>query len=311
MTTNSETSSHDKSENKSEKKEQVISKSEEKTCKYCNLVLSGGSVKGIAHVGALNVLVEKGLIDLKKLESVAGTSAGSMLGLLIVLGFTTDEVRDFLYELDISSMFNPDLSLVLKKCGIETGQTVCRMFEDILYERTRVKHINFRQLFEITGIHFIVVGSCLTTKEAVYYDHLNTPNFKVSMAIRISIGIPGFFTPVAIGSNRYIDGGVINDYPMNLFVDRLDKTVGILINNEFSTEYSCPEEYFMAIISLFFYRYYNKSAEQWADNTVCIKHTMDNINMLSFDIDYDSKVKLYEAGENAALDFINKKQLAD
>ena len=152
---------------------------------YKNLVLSGGSVKGIAHIGALKKLVDEKLIVLNKLKAVAATSVGSLFALLIVLGFSIEEIWNFILYLDMKKMVNPDFFLFLKKCGFDNGQIIYNLFEEILTKKTNIKHINFRQLHELTKIHLTVVGSCLTTKEPVYYDHINTPNFKVSITALI------------------------------------------------------------------------------------------------------------------------------
>ena len=272
---------------------------------YFNLALSGGSVKGISHVGALKVLEERGLIDLKQLKSIAGTSAGSLLGMLIVLGFSLDDIWQFLYELDITKLMDPNPLLFLQRCGVESGQILHNFFEKILTQSTNIKHINFRQLYELTGIHYTVVGSCLTTKEAVYYDYLNTPNFKVSMAVRISISMPGFFTPVSIGDRKYIDGAILDDYPMGLFADRLDETVGIMITNEFNTEYQYPEEYFRAVLNLFMYKHFYKAAEKWSSNTIFVAKSAPGVNLFSFDIDQVTKKQLYQNGFDAAIEFCN------
>ncbi|CAH6420316.1 Patatin phospholipase [uncultured virus] len=273
---------------------------------YFNLALSGGSVKGISHVGALKVLEERGLLDLKQLKSIAGTSAGSLLGMLIVLGFSLDEIWQFLYELDITRLMDPNPLLFLQRCGVESGQILHNFFEKILTQSTNIKHINFRQLYELTSIHYTVVGSCLTTKEAVYYDHINTPNFKVSMAVRISISMPGFFTPVSIGDRKYIDGAILDDYPMGLFADRLDETIGIMITNEFNTEYQYPEEYFRAVLNLFLYKHFFKAAEKWSANTIFVTKSAPGVNLFSFDIDQSTKKKLYQNGLDAAIDFCEK-----
>lgn len=272
--------------------------------KYRNLVLSGGSIKSISQIGAVKKLVDEKLIDLAKLKALAGTSAGSLIGLLIVLQFNIDEIWNFIYFLNMGNMVKPDILLFLRKCGVETGQIIYNLIEEILTKKTGIKHINFRQLHEITNIHFTVVGSCLTTKQAIYYDHVNTPNFKVSMAIRISIGIPGFFIPITFDNNKYIDGGVLNNYPMNLFEDRLDETIGILICDEFNTDYKYPEQYFMAVMNLFMYNYYEKTAKQYASNTIYINKSFDGVSMLSFNIDNNTKMDLYNCGIEAVEEFI-------
>ena len=284
--------------------EPIVEKTEPK---YKNLVLSGGSVRGISQIGAVKRLINEKLIDLKKLKSVAGTSAGSLFGMLIVLGLTIDEIWNFVCDLNMKDMVKPDFFMVLKKCGVENGQIIYNFIEKTLTDHTGIKHINFRQLYEITKIHFIVVGSCLTTKEIVYCDHINTPNFKVSMAIRISISIPGFFTPVEIGNNKYIDGAVLNNYPMNLFANRLDETIGVMVCNEFDTDYKCVEEYFVAIINLFLHHYYQKNANQYSENTIFIKKKFENINVFNFDVDNKIKKDLYDCGIEASDEFIKRK----
>jgi len=271
---------------------------------YRNLVLSGGSIKAISQIGAIKKLIDAKILNLKKLNSVAGSSAGSLVGLLVILGFGIDEIWDFIYCLDMKKLVDPDFLMFVKKCGIETGRTIHNLFEEILTKRTGIKHINFKQLYEITKIRFIVVGSCLTTKEAIYYDYINTPTFKVSMAIRISISMPGIFTPITINNKTYVDGGLLDNYPMHLFKDEMNDTIGIFICNDYDTDYKYPEEYFVAIMNLFLYHYYNKHTIQYSNNTVRIKEIPSNVFVFNFDIDNETKIKLYNCGVLAAEEFI-------
>lgn len=278
---------------------------------YKNLVLSGGSIKGISHIGAIKKLIDEKLIDLKKIKSIAGASAGSIFGLLIALGFDIDEIWNFIYYLDVKNMVKPDFYSFLKKCGVESGCIIHNLIEEILTKKTGIKHINFRQLYELTKIHFIVVGSCLTTRKPIYYDYINTSNFKVSVAIRISIGIPGFFIPFTIGNNKYVDGGILDNYPMHLFNDRLHETIGILICNEYNTKYKYPEQYLMAIMNLFMYNYFEKTALQYKNNTIYVDKCINEIHMFSFDISNKNKIELFDNGVSAVEDFIRRKNSID
>ena len=272
--------------------------------KYKNLVLSGGSIRGISLVGAVKKLVDSDLIQLDKLKAVAGTSAGAMLSLLIVLGFSIDEIWNFIYFIDMKKTVNPNILLFLEKCGMETGEIIHNLFEEILAKKTGINNINFQQLHQITNIHLTMVGSCLTTKEIIYYDHINTPNFKVSMALRISIGIPGFFTPIVIGNKKYIDGGVLNNYPMNLFEHCLDETIGILISNEYYTDYTYPEEYFMAVLNLLLHNYFIVSYIKYKNNTIYVTKTPKNISPFNFNVDNHIKICLFNFGIQATEEYI-------
>jgi NTE family protein len=272
--------------------------------KYHNLVLSGGSTRGIAHIGAVKKLVEANLIDLTKLKALACTSAGAFMGVLIVLGFTIDEIWSFIKLIDFRKLVSPNILLFLTQCGIETGQTLHNVIEDILNKKTGIANITFAQLYEITKITFTVVGSCLNTKEAIYYNHLNTPDFKVSLAIRISTSMPGFFIPVKIDGKTYIDGAVIDNYPIDLFHEELDKTIGILICTDYSTDYSYPEEFISSMMNLVLYLCYKRDYVKYKENTVYINKTVVNMSAFDFDIDMEKKQKIYESGIQAVEEFI-------
>ena len=68
-----------------------------------SLVLEGGGIKGIAHVGALQALKEKGLYD--TIKHVAGTSAGSQVATLYASGFSQSEIREIVEKYSLQKVF--------------------------------------------------------------------------------------------------------------------------------------------------------------------------------------------------------------
>ncbi|MEM0354139.1 MAG: patatin-like phospholipase family protein [Thermoplasmata archaeon] len=273
--------------------------------KYKNLVLSGGSAKGIAHIGAIRKLVDEKLVNLENLESIAGVSVGALIALLISLRFSIEEIWNFILSIDLKKIVNPDIFMLIQKCGVDTGQIIYNLCEEILTKRTGIAHITFKQLYDLTKIHIIMVGSCLTTKDVVYFDHCNTPNFRVSVAARISISMPGYFTPVVVGEKKYIDGAILNNYPMNLFKNRIEETVGIIINSDYNTNYQYPEEYFIAVINLFLHNYYKRIRRKYKNNTIFVNN-VKNISIFDFDLDMETKKRLYQCGMEAAEEFVKK-----
>jgi NTE family protein len=281
----------------------------EKNPKYVNIVLSGGSTKGIAHIGALKKLIDSNLLDLKKIRGLASTSAGSLLGILVVLGFDIDAIWSFIKNIDFNKLISPNPILFIENCGcgMDTGEKIESIIKDILYRVTGDANISFKNLYEITHISYTVVGSCLTTKEAVYFNHINYPDFPVYLGVRISMGIPGLFTPIILpeNNNKYIDGVMTDNYPIELFHDELDKTIGILICNDYNTDYKYPEEYFQAIMNLFFYMAYKKDHDKYKENTIYIKKNVSDVSIFNFNVDISKKIILYESGMAAAEEFIN------
>lgn len=274
--------------------------------KYKYLAYSGGSVKGIAHIGATKRLVEANLIDFKKLKAVAGASAGALFSVLIVAGFSIDEIWDFMYNsLDLSKMVNIDPFLFLTQCGIESGQKIYDLYSQILEVKTGIKKTNFQQLYEVSKIHLIIVGTSLTAKKAIYYDHINTPTFEVALALRISISMPGFFTPIVIDGEKYIDGAILDHFPLHLFKDHLDEAIGFNIMGDYDTTYQYPEQFFVAIMNLFMYRYFDNVTDRFPDNTISIKG-FETIGSFDFNLTNSIKKTLYQHGYNTADEFLKK-----
>lgn len=270
---------------------------------YHNLVLSSGGFKGIAQLGAVKRLAESGLININKLKGVAGSSAGAMLGMMIIAGMTPDEIWKLFYNIDVSEYLDLDPLLILERGGASTGQKIYNLLEQILKEKTGIKHITFEQFYQKTGVHFIVVGSSVKTKSAVYYDHIATPNLKVSLAIRISIGVPVVFTPIEINGEYQVDGAVCDSYPIQLFKDDIDRTVGILCYETFNTDFSTVPQYLFALAMLSLHQHFSKAQELYPDHTITINDD-GSTSVITGQIADETKEELYLAGINAADEFI-------
>lgn len=271
-----------------------------------NLVLSGGGIRGVSFVGALAALEDKNAIHLAALKTVTGTSAGAMLGTLIALGFTISEIWSFVYHSDFSKLIQPSFMLLSDHCGMETGEQVFLMFEKILFSRTKVENIDFQQLFELTQIHLTLVGTCVNTKQAVYFDHVQTPTFKVAMALRISMGIPFIFTPITIHHLKYVDGGLTDNYPIQRFEHDLDKTLGLLICSDCKTDFTYPEQYICILIALMIERYFCVPDKKYHEHTIFI-HPDESVNSCTFTFNLTDAEKQasYRSGYESAIKYID------
>lgn len=283
---------------------------------YTNLVLSGGSTRGISQLGALKQLIRHNLIDFNRLKCVVGVSVGSLIACLIALKFSIDQIWDSIMKKDLVRLLNVDFNLLVTHYGVETGKNIYKIMEGILTKTTKIHRITFKQLYEFTGVHLIVVGSCLTTKGPVYFDHINYPNFVVSVALRISISIPGLFVPVVIDGKKYIDGGITDNYPMHLFDKDLDSnsnsnsnvndTIGIVVSNECETNFDCLEQYVMAIMNLFLHNFYYNLDSKYTKSTINIKKVLKQVNTFNFSVDDITKKELFKIGEESTLEFIKE-----
>jgi len=193
------------------------------------LVLSGGSIKGLAQAGALYSLEKHKILD--NIDTFSCTSVGSIIGLMIITGFKPLEILHFFIALDAKKTTNPSPLNFLTQFGLDNGDRIMVVFKHILEGRKYNSNITFREFYEKTKKKFIVTGTCVNTKKVEYFSHENTPNIRIIDAIRASISIPMVFTPKKIGNLLYIDGGFIDNYPIKLFDDCLDQVIGIMVSD--------------------------------------------------------------------------------
>ena len=211
---------------------------------FHNLVFEGGGVKGIAYVGALEVLDQKGI--LKDIKRVAGTSAGAMVAVMVALRYTAEEMRQVLESLnfkdfkDSSKGILRDTIRLLKNYGWYKGDFFRNLMAKLIEKKTGNGEITFEQLEE-TGKYrkLYLVGADLTTGLSKIFSASNqeTKTVKVADAARISMSIPLFFAAVRGGQDNkhvFVDGGLLDNYTVKTF-DRQNYLADI--NNARRTEY--------------------------------------------------------------------------
>lgn len=200
---------------------------------FRNLVFEGGGVKGIAYVGAMEVLGRRRI--LRDIVRVGGTSAGAINATLFALGYTNPQMRKLLQELDFNNFLDADWGLVrdsqrlLKKYGWYKGD----FFRDWMGERVAHKlgdaDMTFADLHAAGRPDLYVYGTNLSTGFGEVFSVEHTPQLSIATAVRISMSIPLFFAAVRAGriapdgaaaDDIYVDGGLLDNYPVKLF-DRL------------------------------------------------------------------------------------------
>jgi NTE family protein len=201
---------------------------------FRNLVFEGGGVKGIAYIGAMQVLEKKGI--LKNITRVGGASAGAINALLFGLGYSIEETRKILWKLDFrnfedGSFWPVNVLRVFNRYGWYKGDFFRKWIGDLIAEKTGSRHTTFADISEL-GIEngfrrVFMVGTNLSTRFAEIYSAEQTPTMRLADAVRISMSIPLFFKAVRDArKDILVDGGVLDNYPVKLF-DRVKYLAGI------------------------------------------------------------------------------------
>lgn len=194
--------------------------------KFQNLVFEGGGVKGIAYLGAIDVLNQKGIMD--RIERVGGTSAGAINAILIGLGFTQEETKDILWSLDFNQFMDDDWGVVrdterlIEQYGWYKGDFFRSWIGKLIREKTGNSETTFadiealKEKKKFKSLYFM--GTNLSTRFSEVFSAEHTPRVCIADAVRISMSIPLFFA--AKRSPRgdvYVDGGVLDNYPIKVF----------------------------------------------------------------------------------------------
>ena len=200
---------------------------------FKNLVFEGGGVKGIAYVGALEKLNERGI--LQNIERVAGTSAGAMVAVLVGLGYTAKDISDILWDINFQNFMDSswgyirDIDRLINDYGWYKGDFFRNLMGGYIKDKTGDSETTFRQLQAMRekgkpfkDIHLI--GTDLSTGYSKVFNADATPDVKIADAARISMSIPLFFAAVK-GVNGddhvYVDGGLLDNFAIKVF-DRLN-----------------------------------------------------------------------------------------
>lgn len=211
-----------------------------------DLVLEGGGVLGIGHVGAISVLAEAGYT----FPRVAGTSAGSIVGALLAAGMPPSRMSEIMTTLDYRRFVDrslldripvggPLLSL-LKDDGVFEGGYLREWLGNLLVDECGVETFGDLAVDDPDSslppehrYRLVVTATDVTRGELRYFpwDYeraygLNPDRQLVVDAVRASMSIPFFYEPTAVvgadgATSTLVDGGVLSNFPIDVF-DRTD-----------------------------------------------------------------------------------------
>lgn len=189
---------------------------------FRNLIFEGGGVKGIAYVGAMQTLKQAGILS--DIQRVGGTSAGAINATLFALGFSNAEQSKILKKLDFNNFMDDswgavrDTDRLINKFGWYKGDFFHEWVGKLIKKKLGTPNATFRDLKESQKKDLYVYGTNLSTRFGEVFSYEHTPTTRIADAVRISMSIPLFFAAVRNARNDvYVDGGVLNNYPVKLF----------------------------------------------------------------------------------------------
>lgn len=171
------------------------------------IVLSGGGARGFAHIGVLKALNEHGIFP----DEISAVSAGSIVGALYADGYTPDEIFNCLYEVHLLNI----LRIKKPSFGILNTDGLRKLLG---------KHLR-HQTIETLNTKLYISATNFTKAHSVYFD-----KGPLIDAIIASSAIPLILKPVIIDGDMYVDGGLMNNLPVEPLLMRCQKIIGVNVN---------------------------------------------------------------------------------
>jgi len=171
------------------------------------LALSGGGVRGFAHIGALRALEDVGI----KPDIIAGVSAGSVVAAFYAAGMTADEIFDIMGKVEMNKFLQVDIS--------KSGFLKLDKFRRFIAKNLPVENIEDLQL------PTIIAATDIEQQHEMPFTSGN-----IAERIVASCSIPLVFKPVKIDNSYYVDGGVLHNLPSFYLRPICKKVIGINVS---------------------------------------------------------------------------------
>ncbi|MCA0131474.1 patatin-like phospholipase family protein [Winogradskyella alexanderae] len=269
------------------------------------LVLSGGGAKGFAHIGVLKVIDSLGI----KVDYIAGTSMGAIIGSLYATGYSGVQLETFFNSIDFDVLINDEFERSSKTfyerenaekyavslpfdnfsvslpSGLSRGQNVYNLLYQLMLPVSDIKD------FSKLPIPFFCIATDIETGESLIMD-----KGSLAEAVTASGALPSLFQPVVINNRILIDGGVTNNFPVQeLRAKGMDIIIGVDVQDALKDRESlktAPE----ILIQINNFRTINAMKEKVSLTDIYIKPDITNFSVISF----DEGRNIIENGEIAA-----------
>lgn len=242
------------------------------------LILSGGGARGFAHAGVLKALNEFDIFP----DVIAGVSAGAIVGALYADGHSPDQIYEIFAQ---ENTFFNYVKLKVPGKGL---------FKTVGLKKNLSKHLKAKT-FEELQIPLFVVATNINKAEIAYFE-----SGEILDRVLASAAIPVLFEPVEIDGDLYVDGGVLDNFPVHPIQKACKRLIGVSLNpihaqDNFNSLFKIAERTFHLSVSA------NLSNKIKKCDMVFEPEELGNFKLLDaskgkemFDVGYASAIKLLD-----------------
>jgi NTE family protein len=279
---------------------------------YNAISLSSGAARGLYQLGALHAAECNGL--LKNVKYFAGTSVGSIIALLLAIGYTPMSLFTHICIEDISKCLQQQ-SLDIKTLMNHWGAVDISVFREYLAKMIIHKWGGIPTFAELAkdNIYFLCPAYRLKhSQPRVYFNYKTHPNMSVLDAALLSSTIPFLFRSANWEGDFYIDGGVFDLNPVNTlhtFISSSETPNILCVNLDLrrSDEDTVITSLMEYVKEIAFVSMYAQPDIEQSEHIDCIKLVTDVNSQISIQVDNKLKIKWFCAGLEQGLNFFKGK----
>ncbi len=276
---------------------------------YNTLVLSGGAIRGFSHLGALHYFSTNNLLN--DIKTYVGTSVGSMICYLLIIGYKPIEIFNYIHNIDFTKLIpnnGLDVPRLIKEFGLSSIDGLLNEIEKLTIQKLEFVP-SLEELYEHTGKDLIITTYNLTKQQIEYKSRHTDKDLSCLDAIKLSSSIPIIFDKCIYDKCIYIDGGLVDNFPIewadkyiNEDIDKIilnwdTKILGINIKYEEKDQDTTNLiNYLIAILSIS-HKVNKKKAKEYSSHNTDIYNLPPlkegNITELTVQADNQSLLKMF------------------
>ncbi len=245
------------------------------------LVLGPASMGIYAFLGRLKSMGK----SMDTVQEISGSSAGSILALFWATGMTVDDMLDVCMNVEISDFVKLNIGTFFNKFGFVETEPIRNKLVDICGCDPTFRELK-RKIY--------VSAFCLNTSTTEYFSVDTHPDMKVIDAVCMSIAIPMIFASSEYNGHTYVDGGTVEEYPMNPFVDKKPHEVTcvkLVMDHIYKETLDTPKDFLEALI-----RSTLRNRIQYNEKCNMVFVNVGDADVFDFNISYEEKIRLMNIG---------------
>jgi NTE family protein len=265
---------------------------------YDTLVLSGGSVKGIIILGGIQYLYDNFLLD--KISIYIGTSSGAIISYLLAIGYSPIEIVVYICKHQLlEKMQHFNIVAMINGSGAISFSNIYEHLEKMTIEK--IGYIpTLLDLYEKYSKKLICVTYNITEDKTEYLSYETYPNMPCLIALRMTSNLPLIFENYKYGNSFYIDGGITDNFPIDLGDNIGNKILGITLGSQTENFNNDPDinilEFIYKLMFIPISENINSKIKNASSKCKIINLNYDKLKFFNFSVNSKIKLDLFSFG---------------